>query len=857
MFDDNPDVRNAAEESLQRIGDPTVRSSTKREQVTEKSKVVEETSISQNVSSAVAESPVQHDRTQRSQESSAAKAELQDQTLDIDDQKDDVQSGAHAQSAEDQPASDVHGHGKHIGRGSTKTNVTRPAKSHQGSSKPKFVEPQISSEPSIKAAVFGQTGTPENEKQLLQEEQLLRKTVEKLRQQSTEIAAALTAAQNEALWRGEKESKLRDGAETLRRQEHDERKRLEEDAANRRAQEREALAAEQKARTDAETEAHRLAEEESRLWIESARLSQTAAEVARKRNQTETARLEAAEAEERAEAELARKQAQEVHAIAIQKLRDEEERLRRASEEANQLRTGVEEARERAEREAEKLVEAQARMRAAEEARAKSEAERTEVEAALHQRVETEGRRLEEARVLAQQEHARMEEETRRQVEADKRRRAELESAREKAESDHQQHLTREQEILGQIDSLRIADAEARKRIAEAESRKHTAEQAYELVADKVQRVEAEAHATAQEEEQIIARLESARRNVANEAQARAEQEKRIKDEIEMFRRIEAEERPRIEELTLQRTAAEARLQQERDRLAAEEEARAKAEEQLGAVAEYRRQMISQPVAVAPIEDDTIEEMAPVMSSDIGMPPTAAADEPAPASSSGSLNVPPAIASYLHSVDPYKRAAAVSELARSHSADAFSLIAHSFDDHSPHVRNAAARALRKLEPHKTVDLFNRALDEGSEERRRNIGAAIAASGVATEAIDHLGSDNREDTYNALSLLFVMAKTGEVQPLVQAIEEHENDEVCRAAIKLLTLSGKSEIGDAALQRRMTGVVNGRNKSGSTAHNEIPDFRLRIAEVEVKRALNGQQTAEKRHDSTDSHPEDTQS
>jgi HEAT repeat protein len=150
--------------------------------------------------------------------------------------------------------------------------------------------------------------------------------------------------------------------------------------------------------------------------------------------------------------------------------------------------------------------------------------------------------------------------------------------------------------------------------------------------------------------------------------------------------------------------------------------------------------------------------------------------------------VAPAISAYLNSVDPYKRAAAVAELARSRPQDAFALITSCFDDHSAHVRNAAARALRKLEPSRTVDLFNRALEEASPERKRNIGGAIAASGVATEAIENLVGENREDTYSALSILFVMAKTGEIEPLNRALLEHPDDEIGKAVTKLLTLSG---------------------------------------------------------------------
>jgi HEAT repeat protein len=153
--------------------------------------------------------------------------------------------------------------------------------------------------------------------------------------------------------------------------------------------------------------------------------------------------------------------------------------------------------------------------------------------------------------------------------------------------------------------------------------------------------------------------------------------------------------------------------------------------------------------------------------------------------------VAPAIANFLNSVDPYKRAAAVAELARSGSPEAFTRITECFDDHSLHVRNAAARALRNLEPANTVDLFNRALENASAEKRRNIGAAIAASGLADEAIMNLGSDNREDTYNALSILFVMAKTGEVAPLVRALQVHGTNDIGKAVSKLLALSGHAQ------------------------------------------------------------------
>jgi len=47
----------------------------------------------------------------------------------------------------------------------------------------------------------------------------------------------------------------------------------------------------------------------------------------------------------------------------------------------------------------------------------------------------------------------------------------------------------------------------------------------------------------------------------------------------------------------------------------------------------------------------------------------------------------------------------------------------------------------------------------------------------------------------------MAKTGELEPLVKAVEEHHDVEVRRASVKLLTLAGQEAIAGAAAKRRL--------------------------------------------------------
>ena len=161
----------------------------------------------------------------------------------------------------------------------------------------------------------------------------------------------------------------------------------------------------------------------------------------------------------------------------------------------------------------------------------------------------------------------------------------------------------------------------------------------------------------------------------------------------------------------------------------------------------------------------------------------------APAEDSGSISSD--ILSQLNSTSPAERSAALHELAELAGDGSFELITTSFDDPSPDVRNAAAHALHDLQTDRAAS-FTRALREGSPERRRRIGTAIAESGLATKAINNLTGESRERTYDAFSLLFLMAKAGEVQPLMHAIEEHQSSEVRLAVVKLLALSGQPEI-----------------------------------------------------------------
>ena len=136
--------------------------------------------------------------------------------------------------------------------------------------------------------------------------------------------------------------------------------------------------------------------------------------------------------------------------------------------------------------------------------------------------------------------------------------------------------------------------------------------------------------------------------------------------------------------------------------------------------------------------------------------------------------------------------AALADLARIGGDDSFHLISKSLDDPSEDVRNAAVRALYDLSPNLTASFFNAALREASPERRRKIGAALAGSGLVSVAINNLTGESHENTYGAFSLLFLMAKAGEVRPLMRVIGNHPSIELRLAVIKLLRSSEEPEI-----------------------------------------------------------------
>ena len=378
--------------------------------------------------------------------------------------------------------------------------------------------------------------------------------------------------------------------------------------------------------------------------------------------------------------------------------------------------------------------------------------------------------------------------------------------ARELAEAKAQKVAEENQMRAEEYARRRRAQAEAR--LVEAEARLQAEHEASLKAEEESKRLAEETRLKVEEEARRCAEAEA--RLKEEEARLQEAQEFRAKAEVEALRLVHESEK--VEAEALLRAEAEARRKAEQERLLSNEEDLTESFTAPFRDAESGPECSSpelswvegsagehQPSAEAatPVEQ-VVNDDSPagfVMGLPANETPAKAADvvfaEKGIASAEDDAGIPSEILQRLSSSDASEREAALAEVVGIGGDEAFKCISLAFDDQSNEVRNAAACALFQLHPDRAAS-FTRALREGTPERRRRIGQALAGSGLAKDAIGFLTGESREKTYDAFSLLFLMAKAGEVQPLMQAIEECPNVEVRISVVKLLALSGQPEI-----------------------------------------------------------------
>ncbi len=166
-------------------------------------------------------------------------------------------------------------------------------------------------------------------------------------------------------------------------------------------------------------------------------------------------------------------------------------------------------------------------------------------------------------------------------------------------------------------------------------------------------------------------------------------------------------------------------------------------------------------------------------------------------------------------IEPSVRAAAITSLGDINHESVFASVLIAFADEAREARAAAARAISHLSFDR-ADAYVRLLDTISPDRLRDVAHACIKGGMAAQAIERLGSEDRRHSYESFALLSLLAKSNETEPILDAITNHKDYNVRLSAVRLLGLSGQPEV---VQQLRHLAVKDGLPEKLRTALLEV--------------------------------------
>jgi HEAT repeat protein len=165
--------------------------------------------------------------------------------------------------------------------------------------------------------------------------------------------------------------------------------------------------------------------------------------------------------------------------------------------------------------------------------------------------------------------------------------------------------------------------------------------------------------------------------------------------------------------------------------------------------------------------------------------------------------------------EPMVRAAAVTSLGEIEHESVFAPVIMAFADDAREVRAAAARSLSRMNFDRG-EAYVRLIETAEAETLRKVAQSCTKAGMVMQAIDRLISEDRRLAYEAFSLLSLLAKSGETQPLVDAICNHPEVNVRLALVRLI---GASNHPEAASLLRHLAVRDGLPEKVRSALLEV--------------------------------------
>ena len=146
------------------------------------------------------------------------------------------------------------------------------------------------------------------------------------------------------------------------------------------------------------------------------------------------------------------------------------------------------------------------------------------------------------------------------------------------------------------------------------------------------------------------------------------------------------------------------------------------------------------------------------------------------------------------------RSAAVTALGSIDHESVFAPVLIALADESREVRAAAARTWTGLRFDR-ADAYVRVMETADTDTLRNVAQACIKTGIVAQAVDRLASEDRHQAYEAFSLFSLLARAHETQPILDAIENHRDEEVRLCAIRVLNVAAQPDL--APTLREMVG------------------------------------------------------
>jgi hypothetical protein len=91
-----------------------------------------------------------------------------------------------------------------------------------------------------------------------------------------------------------------------------------------------------------------------------------------------------------------------------------------------------------------------------------------------------------------------------------------------------------------------------------------------------------------------------------------------------------------------------------------------------------------------------------------------------------------------------------------------------------------------------ADAYVRVIETANAGTLQHVAQACIKAGIVSQAMDRLASNDRRQAYEAFSLLSLLAKANEMQPILDAIEHHRDTDVRLCAVRVLGLSGQPQV-----------------------------------------------------------------